>query len=108
MKTVLLCLAVVFTLTACGNKKTDKGEETLDSAAVEEKVLLEQQEETPMPMFLYYMNPDYMQVVYWTDFEEPKKTDDNAEYFDQMHLNRAQHNPRFGAVYGRAEEQYAK
>ncbi len=90
MKTVLLCLAVVFTLTACGNKKTDKGEETLDSAAVEEKVLLEQQEETPMPMFLYYMNPDYMQVVYWTDFEEPKKTDDNAEYFDQMHLNWAQ------------------
>ena len=39
----------------------------------------------PQPMFLYYFNPDHMQVVYWTEYVEPVKTADNAEYFDEMH-----------------------
>ena len=40
-----------------------------------------------MPMFLYCLDKDYMQMVYWTDIKEPKKDKDNAEYFDDMHLS---------------------
>lgn len=43
----------------------------------------------PLPMFLYYFDPDHMQVVYWTDTKEPDKTyyekHDMMEYFTDAH-----------------------
>ena len=39
----------------------------------------------PLPMFLYYFNPAHMQMVYWTETQEPQRDDDNAEYYDEMH-----------------------
>ena len=59
MRKILVCLFAVLVLTARGGE--------------------------PQPMFLYYFNPDHMQVVYWTEYQEPQRTADNAEYFDQWY-----------------------
>ena len=37
------------------------------------------------PMFLYYLSPSYMQMVYWTDIDKPDRqeyaTNDMLEYY---------------------------
>lgn len=87
MKRVFLFAIIALTWAACGNKtnKADDADSTAvsDSAAIAE----EKNDTTPLPMFLYYMNPSYMQTVYWTGVEEPKKDKDNAEYFDGMYAS---------------------
>ena len=44
---------------------------------------------TPQPVFLYYFDPDHMQVVYWTDAKEPDRAyyekHDMSEYFADAH-----------------------
>ena len=37
------------------------------------------------PMFLMSTNNGMMQMVYWTDPDEPQYTEDNAEFFEEMH-----------------------
>lgn len=67
----------------------NKGQQTVeaseaDSVAVD-SVLAELNDTTPLPTVLYYMNPQNMMVVYWTDSNEPKKDKDNAEYFNSIY-----------------------
>lgn len=87
MKRVILFAAIALTWASCGNKTkaTDDSDSTAvsDSAAIAE----EQNDTTPLPMFLYYMNPSYMQTVYWTEVGKPKKDKDNAEYFDGIYAS---------------------
>ena len=87
MKRILLFALAALTWAACGNKttKADDADSTAvsDSAAIAE----EQNDTTPLPMFLYYMNPSYMQTVYWTGVEQPKKDKDNADYFDGIYAS---------------------
>lgn len=40
---------------------------------------------TPPPMFVLGTNQGYLQMVYWTDLEEPQKNEDNEEFFEEMH-----------------------
>ncbi len=84
MKRILLFALVALTWAACGNK-TNKADDA-DSTAVSDSVGIveELNDTTPLPMFLYYMNPTYMQTIYWTGVEQPKKDKDNADYFDGM------------------------
>ena len=82
-KIVLLAFCVAVAMISCKNKGQAAGETDADSSAAS----VEQQDTTPLPMFLYYMNPSYMQTIYWTGVEEPKKDKDNAEYFDGMYAS---------------------
>lgn len=68
---------------SCKNKGQAEEAADTDSTAVD-SVLAELNDTTPLPMFLYYMNPQYMQMVYWTNAEKPQKTEDNAEYYAEM------------------------
>ena len=87
-KIVLLAFCVVVAMISCKNKGQAAGETDADSTAVSDSAAsVEQQDTTPLPMFLYYMNPSYMQTIYWTGVEEPKKDKDNAEYFDGMYAS---------------------
>lgn len=87
MKRILLFALVALTWAACGNK-TNKADDA-DSTAVSDSVDIveELNDTTPLPMFLYYMNPTYMQTVYWTGVEQPKKDKDNADYFDGIYAS---------------------
>lgn len=87
MKRILLFALVALTWAACGNK-TNKADDA-DSTAVSDSAAMaeEQNDTTPLPMFLYYMNPTYMQTIYWTGVEKPKKDKDNADYFDGIYAS---------------------
>ena len=57
-----------------------------DSTAYEQPpTITEMPDTTPMPMFLIGGDKQYMHMLYWTEVEEPKKTADNADYFDGYH-----------------------
>ena len=87
MNRFLLTVAAALLLAGCGNKTVKGGDS--DSLAVANSTEAAVQS-TPMPMFLYYFKPSAMQVVYWTETEEPVKSEDNAEYFDSWHDTWAQ------------------
>ena len=44
-----------------------------------------QDESALPPMFLMATSDGLLQMVYWTDTEEPVYSDDNADFFDEMH-----------------------
>ena len=82
-KIVLFAFCVAVAMISCKNKGQAEEAADTDSTAVD-SVLAELNDTTPLPMFLYYMNPQYMQMVYWTNAEKPQKTEDNAEYYAEM------------------------
>jgi hypothetical protein len=81
-------LAVV---AGCTNKGQTAGGADNDSLAVDslDGAVAEVRDTTPQPVFLYYFDPDHMQVVYWTDAKEPDRAyyekHDMSEYFADAH-----------------------
>ena len=85
---VLFACCITAVMMGCKNKGQAGSETDADSTAVSDSAAsVEQQDTTPLPMFLYFMNPSCMQTVYWTGVEKPKKDKDNAEYFDGMYAS---------------------
>ena len=86
-KLIVFAICGVVVMAGCnGNKAQGMASEAdSDSVAIDSAEIVEQQDTTPLPMFLYCLDKDYMQMVYWSGIEEPKKDKDNAEYFDQMY-----------------------
>lgn len=81
---MIVACAAVLTVGCKGGKQPAASEN--DSLAVDSVLAQEaQRDTTPMPQFLYYMNPSYMQTVYWTAVDEPQNSADVAEYFDAIH-----------------------
>ena len=64
----LVCLAIcaMAVMISCKNKGAAGDAADNDSTAVD-SVMAELNDTTPLPMFLYYMNPQYMQIVYWSN-----------------------------------------
>lgn len=58
---------------------------------------------TPPPVFVLANSQGHLQMVYWTDLEEPKKDEDNEEYFEEMHRNWA-----FQDLFRRNAKKYTK
>ena len=48
-------------------------------------VISDQQSPDQTPMFLYIINKSYMQMVYWTEVEEPKYTPEDSDYYEADH-----------------------
>lgn len=57
----------------------------------------------PPPMFAMGNHPEYLQVVYWAEKEEPVANEENAEYFDGMHQEWALQD-----IFRRNADQYTK
>ena len=76
-------------MAGCTNKGQTAGGADSDSLAVDslDSLVAEVRDTTPQPMFLYYFDPDHMQVVYWTEAQEPDRAwyekNDMLEYYDQ-------------------------
>ena len=85
-KLIILAICSLCVMAACKNNKMQTSESDADSTLVDSVAIAEEpQDTTPKPMFLYCLDKNYMQMVYWTDIKEPQKDKDNAEYFDGMH-----------------------
>ena len=85
---VVSALAV---MAGCTNRSQTAGGADSDSLAVDslDGPVAEVRDTTPQPVFLYYFDPDHMQVVYWTDAKEPDRAwyvkNDMSEYYADAH-----------------------
>lgn len=87
-KLIILAICSLCVMAACKNNKVQGTDADADSALADTVAIAEEpQDTTPKPMFLYCLDRDYMQMVYWTDIQEPQKDKDNAKYFDGMHTS---------------------
>lgn len=78
-KIYLLCTAIAFSL-MCGCHNGNNPSATGDSLSADDTLKIEALEDTtPMPMFLYYHNPDNMQVVFWSSLQKPDEPNTNWE-----------------------------
>lgn len=83
-KYVFLIVCAIAVMMSCKNKGQASEASSADSTAVD-SVLAELNDTTPLPMMLYYMNPQNMMMVYWIDPTEPEKTKDNADFYNDIH-----------------------
>lgn len=71
IKNILLAIAATAFVAACHNGQQPAAS-TDDTLLANDTLEIEALDDTiPMPMFLYYHNPDNMQVVFWTTFNKP-------------------------------------
>jgi len=71
-KLAILTLCLLALTTACNNMgKTAAG--TDGDSVVVDYVEVADTDSVPMPVFLYYMTPEHMQVVYWIEMQEPTR-----------------------------------
>lgn len=83
-----ICMMVV--MISCKQKGQTASADSKDSVTAVIDSIIEENDTTPMPMFLMGEDGRYMQMLYWVWVEEPQKTDDNTEWFDEIHLSWAQ------------------
>ena len=75
-------------MAGCTNKGQTASGADSDSLAVDsiDSLVAEVRDTTPKPMFLYYFDPDHMQVVYWTEGQKPDREwyekNDMQEYYE--------------------------
>lgn len=92
MKKAFFVFCALALVAGCTNKGQTAGGADNDSLAVDSlgSPLAEARDTTPKPMFLYYFDPDHMQVVYWTDGQEPDRAwyeeNDMMKYYDEARL----------------------
>ena len=86
MKKILCVWAVCMmaVMIGCKNKGKTEAATAKDSVAAVIDSIIEENDTTPMPMFL--MGSDqYAHMLYWSYLEEPQKTEDNGDYFEAEH-----------------------
>ena len=85
-KLMFVAICVMAVMISCKPKGQAAPADGNDSvaAAVIDSIIVEN-DTTPLPMFLIGDDGKYMQMLYWTNVEEPKKTDDNADYYEPWH-----------------------
>ena len=85
-KLLLLTICATMTMVACTNKGKAGAGDAADSDSVATdsvKAVEEVPDTTPKPMFVYVQGVKNITMCYWANLEKPKKTKDNASYFDE-------------------------
>ena len=86
-KLLLVAVCAMAVMMSCKNKGQSAAAEGVDSDSVAiDSVLAEMPDTAPPPMFLFDNGKKYMQLLYWYDIEEPKKTADMEKLeFENYH-----------------------
>ena len=102
-KLMLLVVCVMAMMVGCKNKdKVKPAEGMIDSATVAAiDSILEENDTTPMPMFLMGEDDQYALMLYWTNLEEPQRLVESSEYFEAWHQRWA-----LQEMFRRNKEQY--
>ena len=85
-KLMLFAICVMAVMISCKNKGQTAPADSQDSvtAAVIDSII-EENDTTPLPMFLVGSDGQYKQMLYWTNIEEPQRSKDDEDYFDVWH-----------------------
>ena len=84
-KLVFVAICAMAVMISCKNKGQTAPADTKDSLEAVIDSIIEENDTTPLPMFLIGNDDKYMHMLYWAYIEEPKLTEDNAEYVEGMH-----------------------
>ena len=85
-KILLLAVCAVGVMIGCKNKGKTEAATAKDSVTAVIDSIIEENDTTPLPMFLVGSDGKYMQMLYWADIEEPKESDDSDGYFEASHM----------------------
>ena len=83
-KLLLLAICVMAVMISCKNKGQTAPADDNDSVAAAIDSIIEENDTTPLPMFLIGDDGKYMHMLYWANIEEPKKLADDDD-FDAWH-----------------------
>ena len=84
-KLMLVAICAMAVMISCKNKGQTAPADSNDSLNAVIDSIIEENDTTPLPMFLVGNDSKYMQMLYWADVEEPKKGDDDDDYFEASH-----------------------
>ena len=84
-KLMFLAICLMAMMMGCKQKGQKSPENSKDSVTAVIDSIIEENDTTPLPMFLVGNDGKYMQMLYWTNFEEPKKSGDDDEFFETYH-----------------------
>jgi hypothetical protein len=84
-KLMFLAICLMAMMMGCKQKGQKSLENSKDSVTAVIDSIIEENDTTPLPMFLVGNDGKYMQMLYWTNFEEPKKSGDDDEFFETYH-----------------------
>ena len=87
MKKLLIAAVCAMAVTiSCKQKGQTAPADSKDSVVAVIDSIIEENDTTPMPMFLFNRDEGkYLYMLYWTYLEEPQKSDDNADWFEEGH-----------------------
>ena len=78
-------MALMMTV-GCKNKAPMSHAGENDSLTAVLDSIIDQKDSTPLPMYLMHFDEGkYLLMLYWAYIEEPQKTDDNDEWFDESY-----------------------
>ena len=85
-KLIIVVICAMAVMISCKQKGQTAPADTTDSvtAAVIDSII-EENDTTPLPMFLIGNDGKYMQMLYWTEIEEPQRSKDDEDYFEAWH-----------------------
>ncbi len=100
-KLMLLAVCAMALMISCKNNGKTEAAKTNDSTVAVIDSIIEENDTTPMPMFLMGDDGEYAQMLYWTPVEEPQKETNGDEYFEAFHQRWA-----LQEMFRRNKEQY--
>ena len=85
-KLLFVAICAMAVMISCKQKGQTAPADSQDSvtAAVIDSII-EENDTTPLPMFLIGTDGKYRQVLYWTNIEEPQRSEGDEDYFDDWH-----------------------
>lgn len=86
-KLLIFAIGAMVLMAGCKNQGQANAvsPENGDSIAAGDSSVVAVNDTTPLPMFLCFFDKEHMQVPYWSEFEEPQKSGDDDESFEQYH-----------------------
>ena len=83
-KLLIVALCATALMLSCKSKGKVEGPTKADTIAAVIDSIIEENDTTPMPMFIMGTDGEgYLQVLYWSHIEEPQKTDDNDSWYEE-------------------------
>ena len=85
-KLMFWAVCAMAVMMGCKQKGQTAPADTNDSVMAVIDSIIEENDTTPMPMYLMWRDEGrYLLMLYWTDLEEPQKTDDTADWYEAGH-----------------------
>ena len=84
-KLLLLAVTLLAVMAGCKNKGQTAPADEKDSVTAVIDSIIEENDTTPLPMFLIGGDGKYMHMLYWANIEEPQRSEGDEDYFDAWH-----------------------